>query len=220
MMLKKLSSLVLAAMLAVSCAGCGSEASSPAAPIAEPGLSQMKAICELSTMDCYYHNVAKYHEKDASGFWVFKKDKHFWIEYSGVVQMGIDASQVNLSIQGDTVIITLPQAAVLGSKVDSATLTKDSYIVDQDSAPITAEDEMQAFQEAQQKMVSSAKADHALLNEAQQRAQLLLADYVNNIGQMADRHYTIEWVYLDANGTPTGETAVTETEAVSSAPGA
>ena len=69
-------------------------------------------------------------------------------------------------------------------------------------------------------MVSSAKADHALLNEAQQRAQLLLADYVNNIGQMADRHYTIEWVYLDANGTPTGETAVTETEAVSSAPGA
>ena len=25
----------------------------------EPQVSQMQAICELATMECYYHNVAK-----------------------------------------------------------------------------------------------------------------------------------------------------------------
>ena len=43
----------------------------------EPKTSQMKAICELAVMDCYYHNVAKYYEKDASGILWWKKDKHF-----------------------------------------------------------------------------------------------------------------------------------------------
>lgn len=64
-------------------------------------MTEMRAICELSTMDCYYHNVAKYFEKDAQrGFWgIGKKDKHFWVEYSGVVRMGIDASLVNIEVE-------------------------------------------------------------------------------------------------------------------------
>lgn len=31
----------------------------------EPDVTEMRAICELSVMDCYYHNVAKYFEEDA-----------------------------------------------------------------------------------------------------------------------------------------------------------
>ena len=57
-------------------------------------------------MQCYYHNVAKYKEENASGFWLWAKDKHFWIEYSGVVTLGIDTSQVYMEIDGDTVTIT------------------------------------------------------------------------------------------------------------------
>ena len=41
----------------------------------EPGVPQMKTICELATMDCYYHNVAKYNEEDASGALWWKKDR-------------------------------------------------------------------------------------------------------------------------------------------------
>ena len=33
----------------------------------EPQLSQIRSICELATMECYYHNVAKFYEKDAAG---------------------------------------------------------------------------------------------------------------------------------------------------------
>ena len=37
-------------------------------------ITQMKAICELATLECYYHNVAKYNEEDASGIWLWKKE--------------------------------------------------------------------------------------------------------------------------------------------------
>ncbi|MEI3228995.1 MAG: DUF4230 domain-containing protein [Lachnospiraceae bacterium] len=54
-----------------------------------PQASQMKAICELATMKCYYHNVAKYTREDAAGILWWKKDRRFWIEYDGIVTMGM-----------------------------------------------------------------------------------------------------------------------------------
>ena len=74
----------------------------------EPKASQMKAICELAVMDCYYHNVAKFMEENAEGFLWWQKDKHFWIEYSGVVTLGIDASLVNVEVNGTEVSVTMP----------------------------------------------------------------------------------------------------------------
>lgn len=43
----------------------------------EPKTSQVKTICELAVMDCYYHNVAKSYEKDVAGVLFWKKDRHF-----------------------------------------------------------------------------------------------------------------------------------------------
>ena len=48
----------------------------------------MKAICELATMKCYYHTVAKYKEENAEQFLWMSKDKKFWVEYSGIVPPG------------------------------------------------------------------------------------------------------------------------------------
>lgn len=103
-----------------------------------PQSSQMKSICELATMDCYYHNVAKYNEEDASGIWLWKKDRKFWIEYAGVVTVGIDASLVNMEVKDDTITITLPPAKILGCKVDESTLTEDSFYCGYDSAKVEA----------------------------------------------------------------------------------
>ncbi len=49
-------------------------------------------------------------------FWY--KDKKFWIEYGGIVKLGIDVSLVKIDIQDINVTITLPQAKVLSCKVD------------------------------------------------------------------------------------------------------
>jgi len=170
----------------------------------EPNVSQMKSICELAVMECYYHNVAKLKEEDAEGILWWKKDKHFWIEYSGIVKLGIDASLVNMEVNGTQITITLPEAKVLGCKVDSTSLQEGSYIVDVKSATISAEDEVKAFAEAQRQLEENAASNRALLAEAQQRAQTLLEEYIINIGNALGKEYSIQWVYLDSQGKPLG----------------
>lgn len=192
--------LMIASLLAL-CA-CGDASVPPATE--EPQITQMRTICELATMDCYYHNVAKYYEKDADkGILGFgKKDKKFWVEYSGEVTIGLDATLVALQVSGDQVTITIPPAKVLGAKVYSDSLTSDSYIIDKDSADITAEDQTRVFENAQADMLAQASNDHLLLFNAQQRAQMLLEDYVTNIGNAIGVTYQINWIYLDENGKP------------------
>lgn len=160
-----------------------------------PQASQMKSICELATMQCYYHNVAKYSEEDAAGILWWKKDRKFWIEYSGIVTIGIDTSLVNIEVDGEVVTITIPKAEVLGYKVDETTLTEDSFIQGKNSAKIEAEHQTEAFKAAQEKMYETASKDTVLLATAQQRAQKLLEDYVNNIGNYVGKTYKIQWIY-------------------------
>ena len=162
-----------------------------------PQASQMKSICELATMDCYYHNVAKYMEEDASGVLLWKKDRKFWVEDAGIVTIGIDTSLVNIEVEGEKVTITIPPAKVLSCKVDETTLTEDSFIIAKNSAAVEAEHQTAAFKEAQAKMQEEASSDTILLASAQQRAQKLLEDYVNNIGSCVGKTYEIKWVYLD-----------------------
>ncbi len=197
--MKKLIALLMSIITVLSVAACG-QPQEPA-PTMEPQVSQMKAICELAVMECYYHNVAKYKEEDAEGILWFKKDKHFWIEYSGVVRLGIDVSLVSVEISDTVVTITIPNAEVLGCKVDSASLTEDSFIVANNSAAIEAEDEIKAFEEAQANMETNAANNSALLASAQQRAQSLLEEYIKNIGDAVGTEYTVKWLYLDRSGT-------------------
>ena len=118
---------------------------------------------------------------------------------------------LKIDIDDKTVTITIPPAKVLGCKVDEKTLTKDSFIVANNSAKVEAEHQTEAFKEAQAKMQEEASKDTVLLANAQQRAQKLLEDYVNNIGDCVGKNYSIKWVYLDGakelNNVETEETA-------------
>ena len=171
----------------------------------EPQASQMKSICELATMRCYYHNVAKYTEENASGMLLWTKDRKFWVEYAGIVNIGIDTSKVKMEVKKDNVNITIPQAQVLDCKVDNATLTESSFIVAKNSAKVEAEHQTAAFKEAQAKIKEAASNDTALLSNAQQRAQKLLEDYVNNIGNCIGKKYKINWTFEDNVQTETQE---------------
>lgn len=167
----------------------------------QPQETQMKSICELATLNCYYHNVAKYTEKDAEGVLLWKKDRRFWVEYSGIVTIGIDTSKTKIEVNDSDVTITLPPATVMGCKVDENSLNEDSFIVAKDSAKVEAEHQTAAYQDAQSKMFQSASEDKALLENARQRAQKLLEDYVNNIGKCVGKEYNIKWVYSDKETT-------------------
>ena len=186
--------LLLSTILIFSCSSC-SVFKQQKSDI-KPDISQMKSICELAVMDCYYHNVAKFYEEKAETFLFWKKDKRFWIEYSGIVRLGIDASLVAMNIDGDTVTITIPEAKIIGCTVESSSLNENSYIVDQHSAKITADDETAAFATAQKDMEETAANNQILLNNAQEQAKTLLSNYVKNVGEAVDKTYTIQWSYL------------------------
>ena len=212
--MKKMIALFLALAVIFGCTACGQKEE---VSMVELDVTEMRAICELSVMDCYYHNVAKYFEEDAQkGFLgIGRKDKHFWVEYSGVVQMGIDASLVNIEVEDTLVTITIPEAKVLECTVNSDSLSQDSYIVDTDSAKVKAPDEVLAFAEAQRQLEETAAKDKTLLANAQQRAKSLLEEYIKNIGEAVGKEYKIDWIYVDASGNPLGTAADASAETAS-----
>lgn len=190
--MKKYLSVILIIMICFSSVSCAKEIKNIA-----PETSQMKSICELAVMECYYHNVAKYKEENATGILWWEKDRHFWMEYAGVVTIGVDTSLMNIDVEGENVTITIPPAKVLGCKVDETTLTEDSFIVAQNSAKVEAEHQTEAFKSAKDKLESEAKSNFTLLAAAQQRVQKLLEDYVTNIGNSVGKTYKIKWIYLE-----------------------
>lgn len=196
MRIKKTIALLLVLVLSITCTSCTKAAGKQMS--AKPEISQMKSICELATMKCYYHNVAKYTEKDAQGALFWKKDMRFWIEYSGTVKIGIDASKVTMEVDEDSVTITIPSAKVLDNEVNPDSLTPESFFIDKDSADVDADAQTKAFAAAQENMVKAASADTALLSSAQQRAQKLLESYVTNIGNAVGKVYTIKWKYIES----------------------
>ena len=195
--MKKIMSIILTAVMMFSFVACGADE-----PLPEPEFTQMKNIAELAVMECYYHNVAKYYDPASKRF---QKDKHFWVEYSGVVKYGIDAELVEISADGDTVTISIPPAKVLSSQIDHTKLNQDCYIVDKDSAKITVEDEIKAFAQAEEEFLENTAKDEVMLSNAQQRVELLLEEYVRNIGKLFEKNYTIQWIHLDADGNPMTE---------------
>lgn len=177
---------------------CG-KAEEPALPL--PQEEQVKAICQLAVLECEYHNLAKFEQKDASKFLWMIKDKRFWVEYSATAVLGIDADQVSMELQGDVVNITLPKAQVLDCKVNGDSLSKDSYIVDKDSAPVTAQDEVAAFQDAQDGLQKTVEADNNMMNLAQTRVEDLLRNYVNSLAKATGTEYQVEFHYIEEDET-------------------
>lgn len=177
---------------------CG-KAEEPVLPVPQEG--QVKTICQLAVLECDYHNLAKFEQKDASKFLWMTKDKRFWVEYSATAVLGINADQVSMELQGDVVSITLPRARVLNCKVNGDSLSKDSYIVDKASAPVTAEDEVYAFQEAQDGLQKTVEADGDMLDLAQTRVEDLLRNYVNSLAKATGTEYQVEFHYIEEDET-------------------
>ena len=195
--------LVMMTALVFLASGCTAD---PAASADSAQMSleegQMRTICNLSVYDCYYLNVAKFFQEDAEKGILFfpDKDKRFWIEYSGIIQVGIDVDKMKVAVDGTRVTVELPPAKIMGYEIDEASLTPDSFIVDKDSADVTAADEQAALQQAQEELIAQASSDTVMLEQARQRAQTLLEEYIRGIAAACNQTFTVEWVYLNESG--------------------
>lgn len=166
----------------------------------EPDLSQIRSICELATLKCYYHNVAKSTKTKGSGLsHLGEKERTFWIEYTGVAKIGIDMSEVKMIVEGTNVTITIPNAKLINYKVES--ISEDNYIYSADSwfnkNPISGEEQTKAVDQAQEEMKSSVESNTSLLVRAQDRAKVLIENYIIRLGEASGVSYQIDWEYGD-----------------------
>lgn len=186
----KFTCVILITLLSINCLfGCGSQKQ-------KPDFSSIKSVCELSTLKCYYHNVATY-EKNAHGLLkVFGSGyKKIWIEYSGIVNLGIDINKVDISEPDTNNVITIkiPDAEVQSTSLDKSTLSEpltDKGVF----TKITTEEKTEALSSAQQNMKETAQKDTSLLAQAKEHAKLILQGYINNLGEESNEEYTIKWV--------------------------
>ena len=173
--------------------------------INEPEITQIRSICNLATLECYYHNVAKSVKTAGEGIahWG-EKERKFWIEYTGVAKVGVDMSKVTMEMDGTNVIISIPDAELMNISVEESTLNEESYISSADglnSNKITAEDQTAAIENAQKEMEESVKNNSALLLSAQSRVKDLIKNYIDRLVEVSGVEYKITWVYEDGEET-------------------
>lgn len=217
-MKKKLLCLGMSLLLLIGClSACGQK--EVEVVNGDPELEKIQAICTLATMECYYHDVAiieKLKNVDGTFFDFLKKDRHMWIEYTGIVKIGIDVKKVKLEIDGDNVKITIPPAELLS--VSKEDFNEDSFYASEDDWLVknkfSASDQTRAVNETQEVMTQSILANAELMRDAQIKAQKLIANYVNMLGDATGRHYMITWEFED------GTTATEIPDAAGAIPGA
>ena len=162
-----------------------------------PDEEQIKAICELSTLECYFNNVAKSTKESGKGVSHFlEKDREFWIEYEGVAKIGIDMKKVSMKIHKNDITISIPNAELMNISIVKETLNKNSYIYSDDGLnknQITAEEQQSAVESAQKTMKESVLKNQTLFERAEKIAKDLIENYINKLSDVSGKKYNIIW---------------------------
>ena len=181
--------MLLVGTVVLCLTGCGKETQTA-------DFSGVTSVCELATLKCYYHNVAKA-ETEASGIfakWLKTGYKKIWTEYSGIIEYGIDISQVTVSEpdKNGVVTVTMPDAQVLNVDVDEDSLgtplTDTGFLTS-----VTTEEKTTTLAGAPGTMEQQAKENTEMLSQAKARAKTLIEEYIKNVGESIGEEYTVEW---------------------------
>lgn len=181
--------MLLVGTVVLCLTGCGKETQTA-------DFSGVTSVCELATLKCYYHNVAKA-ETEASGIfakWLKTGYKKIWTEYSGIIEYGIDISQVTVSEpdKNGVVTVTMPDAQVLNVDEDEDSLgtplTDTGFLTS-----VTTEEKTTTLAGAQEAMEQQAKENTEMLSQAKARAKTLIEEYIKNVGESIGEEYTVEW---------------------------
>ena len=160
--------------------------------------SGVTEICELATLRCYYHYVARLENQPQGVFkygWGKYGYKKLWMEYDAIIEIGIDASEVEVNEPDENGIVKIfiPEANILN--VDADENSMETPICETEKfTDITIEDQRKAYADAQAEMEESANNDKAIKKQAYENAQKLLEQYVVTIGEQSGKQYTVEWL--------------------------
>lgn len=175
----------------VACSGASSEEAE------EADFSGVKTVCELATLKAYYHNVAEGDIPASGPFAGLLKTgyKRMWIEYSGTVDFGIDASQVTISQpdENGNVEVHIPEVKVVKTNVEKESVM-DPVVETGFLTGVNAEEKMAAVAKAQEDMEERAAKDTTLLSQAEERAKQIFENYVKNVGLAMGEDFVVSFV--------------------------
>lgn len=173
--------------------------------------SNVRRICELASLECYYHNVSNWNQ-DAYGILAFAGygEKKIWIEYDGIVRVGINAGKVKISDpdKDNVITVTIPEATVLDKDLDEISIKE--IVSDRTvlffTDTVNTEDKMKALAAAQDDMELSAANNDMILGEAQERAKKIIERNIIALGEAGGKHYKVKFVTASPE-TPTSDSA-------------
>ena len=189
--MKRLLMIIMIAIMLLSLAACTPE------KVPTLRAEDIKAVCELATLKCYYNNVAKIIKKPDN---IFQVEREMWIEYEGLVTVGIDMLDMEIDIDGDVITITMPPAKMLSSNIER--MDENSYVSSADGwfikNEITTEEQNAAVTRTQKEMEAALNENGNLFKRAERKAKELIENYITKLSEAIDREYTIVWKQQEA----------------------
>lgn len=161
-------------------------------------IETIKDICELVTLKCEYHNVAKSVKEKGSGLaHLGEVDRTFWIEYVGEAEISFQANDIIINQDGTDVSIMLPKPTV-SCRVLQDSWNEDSYVFSSDHMliqknKITAEDQTDAIGDAEKQMKESIENNSSLMSTARNQAKDIIENYINQMGELTGKTYNVIW---------------------------
>ena len=170
--------------------------------------ASVSTICELATLKSFYHNVVTYEEQPEGinrtinalisfPFGDISKIgyKKYWMEYSGIIETGIDASQIQINgpDEAGVVEVYVPDAKVLSAFADEDSFTEPLAETGWFTT-ISGKDKAEAFAKTQTIMRQEAEQDQTMLMRAKENAKLLLQKFIVNTGKEIGAKLSIQWI--------------------------
>lgn len=167
--------------------------------VIEPDVNQLREISDWITLEAEYHNVAKIEKEKGEGiFHIGEVDRKLWVEYVGVIKIGIEADKINMKVKDNKIRIEMPEPSVLF--INYKDYNRDSYFTNKDSwfnkNEIDYKDINNAMKIADEEMLNEVNKNEELFTEAKNHLEVLMENYINRIGKLSDIDYEIEFVYI------------------------
>lgn len=136
--------------------------------------------------------------------------RKLWIEYDGIVRVGMKADQIKISEpdSNNVVTVTIPDAVILDKDLDESTVREiDSQTVLLGFiqwSEVNTEDRRKALSKAQDEMADSASQNGTILAEAKNRAKMIIETNIVAAGEAAGKHYKVKFVNASEAQLPSG----------------
>ena len=163
-----------------------------------PDFTEIVKIGDLMTLKCYYHNVAEY-EKEPDGLFQYGLlqvgKKKFWVEYEGIVKIGIDINKVEIGNPDENGIVRVyvPEVDKFEANQNSNSVQDPIYEKSWFTS-ITTEEKTAALAVSQEKMLEAAKTDQSMITRARENAKSIIEQYITNAGMALSQEYKVQWV--------------------------